>query len=62
MGLISSIKFFFVKETYFQKFQGLIKSLTWETKSLYKMPENRPVKSDYNSKWAIGALAEAKGV
>ena len=26
------------------------------------MPENWPVKSDYNSKWVIGALAEAKGV
>ena len=27
-----------------------------------KMPEHWPVKSNYNSKWVIGALAEAKGV
>ena len=26
------------------------------------MSENGPVKSDYNSKWVIGALAEAIGV
>ena len=26
------------------------------------MPENWSVKSDYNSKWVIGTLAEAKGV
>ena len=26
------------------------------------MPENWPVKSDYNSKWVIGALTEAKEV
>ena len=26
------------------------------------MPENWPVKSDYNSKWVIGALAEVKRV
>ena len=26
------------------------------------MPKNWPVKSDYNSKWVIGAWAEAKGV
>ena len=26
------------------------------------MPEDWPVKSDYNSKWVIGAWAEAKGV
>ena len=26
------------------------------------MPENSPVKSDYNSKWVIGACTEAKGV
>ena len=26
------------------------------------MPENWPVKSDYNSKWVIGALAEAERV
>ena len=33
MEMISSITSF-VKETYFQKFQGLIKFLTWETKLL----------------------------
>ena len=26
------------------------------------MPENWPVKSDYNSKWVIGAWAKAKGI
>ena len=30
--------------------------------SCYNKPENWPVRSDYNSKWVIGAWAEAKGV
>ena len=50
-------QFFFVKETYFRKFQSLIMSLIWETKELFWNAKYLICKA-----WVIWAWAKARRV
>ena len=63
MGMASSINFVCQGDVLSKVPRSYqVSNLRPEKLSCFKMPENWPVKSDYNSKWVTGAWAEAKGV